>query len=326
MNKSDFEILFSRALELRVSLFDLTGTDCFRVFNAEGDGFDGFTADYYSGYFLLQYFNHEAEKNLKAAVSALLSVYPSVPGGMKGLLVKNRMNISGEDYSEARRSEIVEGIYPEEGIIVQQNGIKAYADLLNGQSTGVFLDMREVRSLLPGFYKEYGIKTMLNLFCYTGLFSVHALAGGVDSAINVDLSRSVLSRARDNYRLNNFHCDDRDFIYGDAIEWIKLFNKKKQMFDFAVFDPPTFARNRKKQFSVKRDYRVSLEKLDKTVKKGGLILTSVNSYSVSEKEYRSYHPDSWQLLMFANESSDFNNRGNPYLKVGLWENNRGCCT
>ena len=165
---------------------------------------------------------------------------------------------------------------------------------------------------------------MLNLFCYTGLFSVHALVCGVDSAINVDLSRTVLSRARDNYRLNGLECDDRDFIYGDALEWIKLFIKKKQVFDFAVFDPPTFARNRKKQFSVKRDYRASLEKLDQSVRAGGLILTSVNSYSVSEKEYRSYHPDSWQLLMFANESSDFNNRGNPYLKVGLWGNNRGC--
>jgi len=319
LNKGDFEIIFSRAVELRSSLFNLTETDCFRVFNAEGDGFDGLTVDYYSGYILLQYFNHEAEKNLKAAVKAALSVYHSVPGGVKGLLVKNRMNISGSDYSEARRSEIIEGIYPEDGIIVLQNGIKAYADLLNGQSTGVFLDMREVRSLLPGFYKDHGIKTMLNLFCYTGLFSVHALARGVDSAINVDLSRTVLSRARDNYMLNGLECDDRDFIYGDALEWIKLFIKKNQVFDFAVFDPPTFARNRKKQFSVKRDYRASLEKLDQSIRSGGLILTSVNSYSVSEKEYRSYHPDLWQLLMFANESSDFNNRGNPYLKVGLWK-------
>jgi 23S rRNA (cytosine1962-C5)-methyltransferase len=160
---------------------------------------------------------------------------------------------------------------------------------------------------------------MLNLFCYTALFSVHALASGVDSAVNVDLAKSVLLKASENYRLNNFSCDDRDFIYGDALEWIKLFNKKNKLFDFAVFDPPTFARNRKKQFSVKRDYMASLEDLDKITRKGGLILTSVNSYSVPEKEYKSYHPYSWQLVMFRNESADFVNRGNPYLKVGLWK-------
>lgn len=319
MNKADFVKLFSIGIEARSSLFDSSETDCFRIFNAEGDGFDGITADYYSGYILIQYFNQEAERNLKTAVNAALSVYNSVPGGLKGLLVKNRMNIPGNDYNEVRRSEIIEGIYPEEGVIVRQNNVKAYADLLNGQNTGVFLDMREIRSRLPGFYKDHGVKKMLNLFCYTALFSVHALANNVSSAVNVDLSRAVLARSRENYRINNLQCDDRDFIYGDAIEWIKLFIKKKELFDFAVFDPPTFARNRKKQFSVKRDYRASLESLDKITGRGGLILSSVNSYSVSEKEYRSYHPDLWQLLMFGNESADFVNRGNPYLKVGLWK-------
>ncbi len=319
MNKADFVKLFSMAIEKRTSLFESSDTNCFRLFNAEGDGLDGITADFYSGYILIQYFNQNVEGNLKAAISAALSVYKSVPGGLKGLLVKNRMNISGNDYTEARRSEIIEGTYSEEGIIVLQNNIKAYADLINGQNTGVFLDMREIRSRLPEFYKEYGVKKMLNLFCYTALFSVHAIANSAGSAVNVDLSKSVLVRARENYRINNLHCDDRDFIYGDAIEWIKMFNKKKEFFDFAVFDPPTFARNRKKQFSVKRDYRNSLEFLDKIIAREGLILSSVNSYSVSEKEYRSFHPEQWQLLMFGNESADFVNKGNPYLKVGLWK-------
>lgn len=319
MNKADFVKLFSIAIEKRISLFESSDTNCFRLFNAEGDGLDGITADFYNGYILIQYFNHNVEENLKAAIDAALSVYKLLPGGLKGLLVKNRMNISGNDYTEARRSEIIEGTYPEEGITILQNNIKAYADLLNGQSTGVFLDMREIRSQLPEFYKEHGVKKMLNLFCYTALFSVHALANNAGSAVNVDLSRSVLVKARENYRINNFHCDDRDFIYGDAIDWIKLFNKKKQLFDFAVFDPPTFARNRKKQFSVKRDYKNSLELLDKILEREGLILSSVNSYSVSEKEYRSFHPKQWQLLMFGNESADFVNKGNPYLKVGLWK-------
>jgi len=213
---------------------------------------------------------------------------------------------------------ILEGYYPSDGITVKQNGVKACVDLVNGQNTGIFLDMREVRKKLEDFYAPGTIKTMLNFFCYTALFSVHALKHGVYNAINIDLSKNVLNRARTNYKINDLNIDDRDFIYGDAIRWAKQLSKKGKAFDFIVFDPPTFARNKQRSFSVKKDYRDSLQKIELLVNQG-FILTSVNSYSVSRDEYISYHPDKWELLMFANESSDFIYRDYPYLKTGLWK-------
>jgi 23S rRNA (cytosine1962-C5)-methyltransferase len=315
LNKSISHLLNS-AFERRSLLFKNPDTDCFRIFHSAGDGVDGLTIDFYSGYILLQFFNLPAKEMIKKILPDLIKTIP-VP--LKGILCKNRMAPSRDEIPDEQwKSTILEGEYPSDGIIVIQNGVKARADLVNGQNTGIFLDMREIRDKLSSFYKAESVSRMLNLFSYTALFSVHALKNGVGTAVNIDLSRGVLNRAKANYQLNDLKVDERDFIYGDAVEWTKLLNKKKVFFDYAVFDPPTFARNKKKNFSVKKDYSDSLQRVELLIHKG-FILSSVNSYTVSEQEYRSFHPSGWELLMFGNESSDFVYSGNPYLKVGLWK-------
>ncbi len=316
IQKNDIKYLLSSAVEKRGLLFQNPETDCFRIFNSAGDGIDGLTIDFYAGYILLQFFN----SNTKEMIGKIPPLLPGVvPVQIKGILCKNRMTPSGDELPEDLwKSVILEGDYPADGVVVVQNGIKARLDLINGQNTGIFLDMREIRDQLARFYRSEPVKRMLNLFCYTALFSAHALKNGVESAVNVDLSKGVLNRAKVNYQLNGLKIDQRDFIYGDAVEWTRRFYKNGTMFDFAIFDPPTFARNRKKNFSVKKDYSDSLQQLELVINEG-FVLTSINSYTVTEKEYRSFHPDRWELLMFGNESSDFVNGGNPYLKVGLWK-------
>lgn len=309
--------LIEKAIEKRVHLFGNPETDCFRIFNSSGDGMEGLTADYYRGYILLQFFRETVEEQLPRVIEAFDSGATHIPGGINGMLVKNRIARNVADSGEWK-SIIVKGEYPSEGIIVRQNGIRMKADLLNGQNTGIFLDMREIRTSLADFYSAEKPLSMLNLFCYTGAFSIHALSMGVAHAVNVDLSKSVLKKARENYSLNNLKIDERDFIYGDSYEWVRIFAKKKITFNFAVFDPPTFSRNRGKNFSVKNDYGRFLENLEIIVPRG-YVFSSINSNSVSREEYESFHPRGWELIMFANESSDFIYRGNPYLKAGLWK-------
>ena len=314
--KKDVTYLLSSAIERRGVLFENPETDCFRIFNTSGDGIDGLTADYYAGYILLQYFNAEAGAMINRILPDLIK---SLPVPVKGVLSKNRMTPSKDEIPDDQwKSVILEGDYPADGIIVLQNGVKARVDLVNGQNTGIFLDMREIRDKLNRFYESESLNRMLNLFSYTALFSVHALKNGVRNSVNIDLSRGVLNRAKVNYELNGLKVDQRDFIYGDALDWTKQLSKKGITFDFAIFDPPTFARNKKKNFSVKKDYSDSLQRVELLID-SGFILTSINSYTVTEQEYRSYHPDNWELLMFGNESSDFVYSGSPYLKVGLWK-------
>ena len=326
MNVTNIETFAMKAVEKRAALFDSTETDCFRLINDEADGLAGLIVDRFADYLLVYSFDgkildkQSSNIGLKKEYSdALIAVSKKLPFTVRGILLKNREKLAGkQDFVNERRSTLVQGNHPPSDFSVKQNGIKVYADLVEGQSTGIFLDMREIRSSLADFYANSNINDMLNLFCYTGLFSIHALQNGVRHALNVDISKTVLSRARDNYILNGLRTDERDFIYGDAIDWLRRFAKKDSGFSMAVIDPPTFARNKKRNFSVRENYSDCLDKLSIIVE-GGYIFSSVNTFTVSKEEYMSYHPKSWKLMAFYNESLDFLLPGKPYLKAGLWK-------
>ena len=321
----ELKAILDCAFRRRKALFNKSDTDCFRLFNGEGDGLDGLSIDLYGDYILVQYFNGIVFSLLasgKIDADMILSVLSGYPVQLKGILVKNRLSLKGDlDYGDIRKSTLLYGSLPPDDHIVKQNGILCSVDLVDGQSTGIFLDMREIRHELELFYKSNSIENMLNLFCYTALFSVHALFSGVKHATNIDLSRAVLERARRNYALNNLSTDGRDFIYGDAVDWARALVKKKRTYSFVVVDPPTFSRNRQKSFSVRHDYGTLLKSVDRLLD-GGYALTSVNSHGISVDEYRSYHPSGWEPVFISHESSDFPSAGDYYLKAGLWEIHR----
>jgi 23S rRNA (cytosine1962-C5)-methyltransferase len=314
--------LIKSSFSKREYLFENEETDCFRLFNSEGDGIEGLTVDLYGEFLLVQYFNRDMADLLAGGTSLInhiISASDLFPVALRGVLVKNRLRSrSASGIQQIRESCLVDGEPPGSEYSVKQNGVRAYVDLIHGQNTGLFLDMREVRESLKPFYGDTGIKSMANLFSYTSIFSVHGLKNGIEHSVNVDLSKGVLRKSMDNYRLNTLRVDQRDFIYGDALKWIRMFEKKHRSFNFIIFDPPTFSRNKRRNFSVKKDYSGTLKMLE-NISDDGYILTSVNSNSVSRDEYISYHPPYWKNLLVMNESSDFIHPGVPYLKVGLWK-------
>ncbi len=310
------EPLLIQAVKKREKLLTDTATNCYRLFHGDGDGVPGLSIDWYGGYILVQYFDAGIESATGDILKSIKRIAPMLPAPPMGVLLKTRLKPDDtRDIASAMRSVLLEGTEPPEGFTVSQNGILAEVDLVGGQSTGIFLDMREVRDRLAGYYRHSD--TMLNLFSYTALFSVHAVRHGITGAVNVDLSKGVLERAKTNYRLNGLKVDERDFIYGDSLGWIRRFKKKGKTFTLVIFDPPTFSRNRKRTFSIKKNFRESLDLVDGLVREG-FILTSINSHSISREEYFSFHPGGWELEFIASESSDFTHGGNPYLKAGLW--------
>jgi 23S rRNA (cytosine1962-C5)-methyltransferase len=312
----DLAHLLSTAFRKRQPLYGDPATNCFRLFNGAGDGLDGLALDWYHGYVLAQYYKEPLfgmSDELLRGIDAAAGLLPAAPAG---ILMKNRMKQEdAADIAAVRTSILLRGGEPPEGHTVMQNGVRAAVDLVWGQSTGIFLDMREVRDRLAPYYAP--ADTMLNLFSYTAIFSVHAVRHGITGAVNVDLSRAVLERARVNYGLNGIRVDERDFIYGDSLDWIRRFRKKGRTFSFVVFDPPTFSRNRQTSFSTRRDYADALSLLA-VIAPGGHALTSVNSFTITGEQYRSFHPGGWKLEFFCNESSDFTRVEDAYLKVGLW--------
>lgn len=310
-----------QAFDKRAALFNNADSNCFRLFNSSRDSIEGLTIDLYGEYLLVQSFDEKTSQqaNSRDFITAITEEILKLPINLKGILLKNRLQYKGNhDYSRIRKSVLLDGELPQQNYIVKQTGVLAEADLINGQSTGIFLDMREIRDELSSVYREYSPESILNLFCYTALFSVHALKNNIKHAINIDVSKQVLRRAVRNYGINDLRCDNRDFIRGDSIYWMKQFIRQKRTFRFAVFDPPAFARNSKREFSAKRNYISSLSLLQQIVPEG-FVLTCVNDNEISKNEYISYHPAAWKMTAYWNESSDFLSLNNPYLKAGLWE-------
>ena len=151
-----------------------------------------------------------------------------------------------------------------------------------GLSVGLFLDMRDVRAWLRDASRG---RAVLNLFAYTCSFGVNAALGGARRVINLDLSRASLEWGKANYRLNGLSVDERDFIYGDAFDWLDRFVRRGQRFDLVIVDPPSFSST---PFSVTRDYERLVEVSSRVVAPAGILLAATNHAGTSDGQFEAW--------------------------------------
>jgi 23S rRNA (cytosine1962-C5)-methyltransferase len=158
-------------------------------------------------------------------------------------------------------------------MIVQEAGLKFKVNLSDYLDTGLFLDHRITRGLVREEAKD---KQVLNLFCYTGSFSVYAAAGGARSVTSVDLSKTYLAWAEDNMRLNGFDLHAHHFVHADVLQYLDTLSPNS--FDLVVVDPPTFSNSKRmKDFlDIQRDHVSMLNKVLHATKPGGVIYFSNN--------------------------------------------------
>lgn len=157
---------------------------------------------------------------------------------------------------------------------VEENGHKFLVNLADYLDTGLFLDHRITRQMVKEQSKG---KKVLNLFCYTGSFSVYAAAGGAASVSSVDLSKTYLQWAEDNFTIN--HLKDKNkyqFIHADVLQYLKTL--AFQSFDIIVMDPPTFSNSKRmKDFlDIQRDHGMLINDALKVLKPGGILYFSTN--------------------------------------------------
>ena len=141
--------------------------------------------------------------------------------------------------------------------------------------TGLFLDHRVARKMVMD---ESAGKRMLNLFAYTGAFSVYAAAGGAKSTTTVDLSRTYLDWAGENFHINDLGSGDHQFIASDSIEFLEVASRQKKQFDLVVCDPPTYSNSKrtKNDWEVQTGYITIFEHLKKIVAPEGVVYFSTN--------------------------------------------------
>ena len=158
--------------------------------------------------------------------------------------------------------------------IVPENGLSFIINLTDYLDTGLFLDHRITRGMVREEAKGMNV---LNLFCYTGSFSVYAAAGGAATVTSVDLSKTYLNWAKRNMQYNKLYKDTQhDFIHGDVMEWLNYM--PADAYDIIVCDPPTFSNSKRMEdnFDVQRDHVALLKKLLKGCTETGKIYFSNN--------------------------------------------------
>jgi len=159
-------------------------------------------------------------------------------------------------------------------IVVREQGLKFRINLTDYLDTGLFLDHRITRAMVREVSEG---KKVLNLFCYTGSFSVYAAAGGADEVISVDLSRTYLKWATENMELNGLYDPNRhSYLHEDVKQYLQTL--PAGYFDLVIMDPPTFSNSKRMEdfLDIQRDHPVLINQVLTAMKPGGSLYFSTN--------------------------------------------------
>ena len=279
--KPDFwTLMLTRALKLREAM-GLAGseeTNCYRLVHGEGDGLPGLIVDYYDGVCVLQAHSVGMFRAKNAIAEALREVYG---GTLKAVYDKS----SGTAPFKAGL-ELVDGYlwkapgFDADESVVLENGNKFLVNWNEGQKTGFFLDQRENRARVGKLARG---RNVLNLFCYTGGFSIYALAGGAKHVDSVDSSARAMAMVDRNVELNGFTKDQHTSYCADAIDFVK--NVPDGAYDLMIVDPPAFAKHRGALKNALRAYqRLNAAAIAK-VAPGGFVFTFSCSQVVDKEAF-----------------------------------------
>lgn len=160
-------------------------------------------------------------------------------------------------------------------MVVDEGGLQFWVNLVDYLDTGLFLDHRPTRALVA---REASGKAVLNLFCYTGSFSVYAAAAGAANTLSIDLSGTYLDWARANLELNDLDETRNRLVRGDVAEELAVLRDAGERFDLAIVDPPTFSNSKRMTgiFDVQRDHVALLEMVSEVLTPGGIAYFSTN--------------------------------------------------
>ena len=253
-------------------------TNCYRLIHGEGDGLPGLIIDYYDGVCVMQAHSVGMFRAKGAICEALKSVFgPS----LKAVYDKS----SGTAPFKAGL-DLVDGyLYRSESFsddeqVVLENGHRFFVNWTEGQKTGFFLDQRENRALVGKYSRG---RNVLNLFCYTGGFSVYALGAGAVHVDSVDSSRKAVDMVERNMSLNGFEPSRHTGYCADAIEFLR--NVPEDKYDLMIVDPPAFAKHRGALNNALRAYqRLNAAAISK-VASGGLVFTFSCSQVVDKEAF-----------------------------------------
>ncbi len=271
----DLEVLFRSRLrsasELRKNLYP--GRDSYRMVFSESDFLPGLIIDKYNSTYVMQVYSAGMEKNIDILVHILKEDFFA-----KNIFTKN------EEY--LRR---LEGIPAEDNIylgektseIISDGLLKYEIDFEKGQKTGFYFDQSDNRFFIE---KLSAGKSVLDAFCNSGGFGLHAAKAGAESVAFVDSSANETGNAENNFKLNGLSSHSR-FIAEDVFDYLERCINEKSFFDVVMIDPPAFAKNRKSIPVAKKGYERLNRLAMQTVKEDGFLVTSSCSHHIKSDDF-----------------------------------------
>ncbi|MDA3954019.1 MAG: class I SAM-dependent rRNA methyltransferase [Bacteroidales bacterium] len=276
INKSFWKEKINKAYKFRKE-FGLTeneNNNVYRLVHAEGDGLPGLIIDFYNGTAVLQMHSIGMYLNREHIIDALKELYGDK---LKAVYDKSEKTIPFKSDIEAK-NEYVYGETSEKTVVEYGNKFKINWE--DGQKTGFFIDQRENRKLLAKYSKD---KAVLNVFGYTGGFSVYAMQGGATLVHSVDSSKKAIDLTNENIELNFEDTSRHEAFAVDAFEYL---NDIKDKYDIIILDPPAFAKHHNALHNALQGYKRLNIKAIENIKPGGLIFTFSCSQVVSKENFR----------------------------------------
>lgn len=260
----------------RIGIADNDNNNTYRLVHGEGDALPGLIIDCYGETMVMQAHSVGMHASRKAVCRALVEV---MGNRMKHVYYKSETTLPFKAELEQENDFIHGGT---DNDIAIENGLKFHVDWLHGQKTGFFIDQRENRSLLEHYAKD---KSVLNMFCYTGGFSVYAMRGQAKMVHSVDSSAKAIELTNRNMDLN-FPGDKRHEAFcEDAFKYLDNTDNANK-YDLIVLDPPAFAKHRKALHNALKGYtRLNVKGLQR-IKQGGILFTFSCSQIVSKENFR----------------------------------------
>lgn len=270
-----FRECVARAWQLRTAIRG-DKTNAFRWLYGEGDGLPGVTVDVYGSFATIVLYADALKVLLPDLVSALASTT-----ALSGITLRHSSGLKS-----------VWGQSPPRELIVEECGMRLYVDLYAAQKTGLFLDHRDNRQFVRRLSRDLRV---LNLFAYTGAFSVATALGGASSVTSVDAAAAAVARARDNFCLNALDPEGHEFVDCDVFEYLEKAQTERKDFDLVICDPPSFAKSKEQAFNARRAYvRLNASGLAVTRREGLYAAASCTSL-IGPEQFRDILADSAAL-------------------------------
>ena len=259
-----FEASIKRAIAAR-SRFDIQSNGM-RLIHGESDGLPGLIVDLYDDTLVAQFLSSGTERwkqeisNALLAQTGLTKLYERSDSGVRGL----------EGLQPATGWLRGEG---STGIELREHGWKLSLDIAEGHKTGFYLDQRDSRKKFADYARRLQFQRVLNCYCYTGGFTVAALAGGAAHVTSIDSSGPAIERAKSNVALNGFDAARTTMMDADVNASLRQFYKDGQTFDAIVLDPPKFAPSAAHADRAARAYKDINRLAFKILEPGGVLFT-----------------------------------------------------